>query len=122
MTQQELFDKIATHLLAQNKKSEADEAIDLEDALFSCLYRGPNGTKCAVGCIIPDDEYQESWEGMSVSWIIDSRLSPTLMQYKEHLSMLSYLQSIHDNYKPDVWRKVLKEAATFWKLDWNHGD
>ena len=48
---QELFDKIATHLLTQGARSE--------NSLGKCLYRGEFGRKCAVGCLISDEEYEQ---------------------------------------------------------------
>lgn len=34
---------------------------------FQCLYRGPNGLKCAIGHCIPDERYDESFEGKKIS-------------------------------------------------------
>ena len=48
MNIQEIFDTVSVHLLTQNEKSQES------DFYRSCLYRGPNGTKCAVGCLIKD--------------------------------------------------------------------
>lgn len=28
----------------------------------SCYYRHPNGSKCAVGCLIPDEQYDPEWD------------------------------------------------------------
>lgn len=54
MNIQEIFDTVSVHLLTQNEKSQ-------ESSFYSsCLYRGPNGTKCAVGCLIKDEFYQPS--------------------------------------------------------------
>ena len=54
---QEIFNKVATHLFAQGERS-----IETDFELPTCLYRGPNGTKCAVGALIPDEEYDERLE------------------------------------------------------------
>ena len=48
MNTQQIFDKVATHLLTQNARSAAEG---------SCLYRSPSGLKCAVGCLISDSVY-----------------------------------------------------------------
>lgn len=58
MNNQEAFDLMVNHLIAQGKP-----AIDEEDG-GSCLYRGPNNTKCAVGILIPDDKYTPSMENL----------------------------------------------------------
>lgn len=36
-----------------------------------CLYRGPNGTKCGVGILIPDDIYLPNIEGEGVRFICE---------------------------------------------------
>lgn len=47
-TRQEIFDIVAVHLIQQGVRSY-DAGLDL------CLYRGPGGTKCAAGALLPDD-------------------------------------------------------------------
>lgn len=37
-----------------------------EDSDYQCLYRGPNGTKCAVGHLIADEFYTPELEQLSV--------------------------------------------------------
>ena len=34
-----------------------------------CLYRAPDGNKCAVGCFIPDSVYVSSFENKFVGYI-----------------------------------------------------
>ncbi len=36
----------------------------------ACLYRGPNGKKCAIGILIPDDKYDPEFENASTSSVI----------------------------------------------------
>ena len=45
LTRQAAFNKVARHLLRQNAKSTNKDG--------ECLYRGPNGLRCAVGALIP---------------------------------------------------------------------
>lgn len=49
LTPQEAFDKVAVHLLTQNEKSIDDKGN------WAC--RGLNGCKCAIGALIPDEEF-----------------------------------------------------------------
>lgn len=88
---QETFDTVARHLFKQGKqairqppKQETEKGI--------CLYRGPNGTKCAAGCLIPDSEYKASFEGCGIAAIRQSCKS--LMQHQGHL--VQDLQNAHD--------------------------
>ena len=46
MTPQEIFTRVWNHMAMQRVKSVGTDA---------CMYRGPNGTACAVGCLLDDD-------------------------------------------------------------------
>ena len=59
MDKQQLFDTCVDHLFAQRTRS-----FDIEREI--CMYRGPNGTKCAVGALIKDEYYSEEMEGLTV--------------------------------------------------------
>lgn len=49
------------------------------DARGGCLYRGENSTRCAVGCIIPDEIYAPKMEGHSFRVVIND--FPSLLEY-----------------------------------------
>lgn len=103
-TQQEVFDKVASHLLTQNKKSVG--------AYGACKYRGDNGMMCAVGCLIGDDEYSSTWEGMAIRDIMsDFKIS------RKIISLLEELQHIHDFIKVAEWFSELHNVATIRNLD-----
>jgi hypothetical protein len=57
-TAQEVFDYVCRKVIEQGAPSVRFEAND-EGA---CLYRGPNGTKCAVGFLIDDADYVPEFE------------------------------------------------------------
>ena len=59
---QSLFDYVARHLLRQNAQSLVIFG-DRNDN--SCVYRGPNGLKCAAGCLIEDRLYTADLECQS---------------------------------------------------------
>jgi len=95
MTNQEVFDKVATHLLTQGKQSV--------NAGGTCLYRGPGGTSCAVGCLIPDKVYREEMEGNDLARLphvrglktalgVGARLDPNDTRF----DLLYALQGAHD--------------------------
>ena len=107
-SEQEIFDKVAVHLLTQKKK-----AVDDGNAGF-CMYRAPDGGKCAVGCLIPDEDYRTSMEGESVAYLSDHFESCAWM-YK-YLDLLCKLQGLHDNFTPSEWPLALREIATDFKL------
>lgn len=53
MNAQEMFETVARHLFAQGKRA----GVENEEGDFSCLYRAPDGTKCAIGCLLTDEQY-----------------------------------------------------------------
>ena len=103
------FSTVARHLLTQNKVSY--------DLIHDrCAYRGDNGLKCAIGCLIDDRDYDVSMEGDVVrwgdeNWSLDN--SP-LMQLSSNLAM--NLQTCHDQVPPDNWLKNLREIARHYDL------
>ncbi len=59
-TPKDIFDRVSTHLLAQNAVSE--------DEYGSCRLRSPEGRKCAIGSLVRDDLYDEELEGVGISY------------------------------------------------------
>jgi len=122
LTTQEVFDKVAVHLLTQNSKSveivshsfnESDLASPLT---VNCRYRGEEGKSCAVGCLIPDDRYDTSIEGGSVeSWRVQEILYA--MDLQDHVKILSKLQYIHDATEVGDWKNKLKKMAEEYSIN-----
>lgn len=106
MSAQDIFDTVADHLLTQNQK-----AIDKAGKI--CAYRGKNGTKCALGCLISDDEYSPSLEGHSFLAVKSS--FPARLH--AHGDLITALQNVHDFYHTSNWRIELFEVAKSFKLD-----
>jgi hypothetical protein len=93
MTAQEIFDRVWTHFVTNDGPLSIGE--DGE-----CRYRGPNGARCAVGLLIPDDEYTSALdEGETiVSRVINRKnCPPSLRALAEHPKLLSSLQNAHDS-------------------------
>lgn len=84
MTNQETFDRVAEHLLKQDAKSLRHGA---------CAYRGDAGLKCAVGCLISDEDYEYGIEGCGV-W--STRLLEWCHRNGYSAALLSHLQQVHD--------------------------
>jgi len=95
---QSVFDHVATHLLTQR--------VPARSASGMCQYRGPNGTKCAVGYLIPDSDYRPEWEGSSIQgrelYLVGRGFS---------ISLLSDLQGLHDQHSPAAWKRILVNIA-----------
>lgn len=103
-TAQQVYDQVKAHLLAQNRKSENEE---------KCLYRGPNGTKCAAGILIGDDEYKPEMDGRQCGWVslVEQGIVPA-----DHRFLIAELQNLHDDFSPDRWRIKLEELAVEYDL------
>ena len=123
MTAQEIFDKVSLHLLTQNEKSIAKDEFGRQKM---CLYRGANGLKCAIGCLIPDDKYdREAMEGLAASSFNGDtpsclpNLLPQDMPRANGKNFLLDMQDIHDRYQPDDWKYKLVEFAERYELSCN---
>jgi hypothetical protein len=89
-TKQEIFDFIVGKLIEQGSPS-IDKGI-------SCLYRGPNGLKCAIGHIMPDESHSLGLEGKSVDGVANHlKLIIREDVHKQLRGFLSELQCIHDS-------------------------
>lgn len=109
MTPQEVFDKVAKHLLTQNAESILGNG---------CAYRGTHGRMCAVGCLIPDELYDPKMERKNVMHVASK--FPEVKQCgitEENMPLLAKLQQIHDLDPTSVWRQELAKVAQRFKLD-----
>lgn len=48
--------------MIQKTIEQGQGSFEVLGGLVRCLYRGPNGNKCAVGHLIPDDKYVPEME------------------------------------------------------------
>jgi hypothetical protein len=97
MTLQDVFNVVWER--AKNPVKSMTACDDGSD--YDCLYRGPNSLKCFIGECIADEDYKESFEGKPVSNPIIKDLFPLCW------NSLRTLQTIHDDYEPNDWRKEL---------------
>lgn len=110
MTKQETFNKVALHLLKQYKPSYVPGV--------GCLYRGKDGLKCAVGCLISDDNYSQDLEHKSATTReVQIALKASGVDVDDSIFMLDRLQTIHDVYEPERWSHHLIETAQKYGVD-----
>lgn len=125
MTQQEVFDRVSAHLLKQMTRSSYES---------TCLYFGPQGANCAVGCLLPpelrpffeDDKYttlnyctlgslpvelESLVEDGVLSGNLASEVSEIVSVLRQHRPLLVRLQKVHDDYDPEDWADHLGVAA-----------
>lgn len=103
MTEQEIFNTVATHLFAQGAPAVS--------SIGECQYRGPNGTKCAIGCLIPDENYTDYSEGYAV---VEALEQMGLVDQFPHTNLLSALQSVHDGSDGGIYSNADVNRSKTW--------
>ena len=104
-SEQEVFDQVKTHLLTQNERSGTSGL---------CLYRGPNDTKCAAGCLMSDEEYDKDFEDND--WF---QLTDEHNVTNAHSHLIRNLQKLHDESPVQEWKTELKLLAKNLNLKYN---
>lgn len=111
MTNQEIFDKVSEFLIKQGKPCITDNG---------CVYRGPDGLKCAVGCVLPDELYQPGMDSDDVDIRAIWWKYPEVAEYfgRGKLPLLEALQQVHDGWPyhgstETFARQMLDIARTF---------
>ena len=96
---QELYDFVVAAIVKQGRPSVGDND--------RCLYRGPDGLKCAAGHVIPDSVYSEDMEGLDLANM--AAFGRRLKSLVPHLKLLVSLQGNHDGafYAKDFMGKFL---------------
>lgn len=102
---QELFDTVATHLLTQKKRATNTHG---------CAYRGENGLKCAVGCLIPDSKYDPELEGSCASARAVAKAAG--LRGEQQRLLAEKLQAVHDDDHPSTWHGALHRVAAEFNL------
>lgn len=104
-TLQQVFDFVANHLLTQGKK-----AINITGG---CVYNHAGAsTACAIGCLIPEEMYDNSIEGGNIEEVLETYDVPNISQ--EMYKLLAALQNVHDGYLASRWEiELIAVAETF---------
>ncbi len=76
-----------------------------------CAYRGDDGKQCAAGCLIPDSEYDHTYEGCSVVSVSFFDRWP-----ETAVALVVELQATHDNKAPFDWERNFKKLASMFDL------
>lgn len=123
MTDQEIFDKVREHFIT-NRNPPGGQALGSGD--FRCQYRGPDGSKCAAGVLIPDDKYDPSIEGCKFAGLMrDGKIDLDIKE--DQVTLVAVLQRNHDvcaracvktgNFHV-MFEERLMEIAHEWRLTW----
>lgn len=110
MTLIEISEKIRDHLTKQKAVSRMPTG---------CAYRGDGGVKCAVGCLIDDDNYSSDLEYRSVGHgpvIKAIEVSLGMKITSGCLRMLKEWQQYHDQFHYFQWTDPDPDSASNVKL------
>ena len=110
-----VYNRVRDHLLKQKVRAHDGS---------SCVYRGPDNTACAAGCLIRDDLYDPIFEGHSVGYgweglddaiteSLNLKLGDNITPENKDLLLKAVgdLQVIHDRGGPDTWNEQLRRFA-----------
>lgn len=96
LTIQSAFDKAVTHLRKQGRPAVSEEG--------TCLYRSAmadengNYARCAIGCLIPDEEYKPEFEDVLVGALPAIAALQTIFEEPFGFSFMRDLQNAHDHW------------------------
>lgn len=131
MTNQQAFDKAYTNLMTMKERAGRTT-----DGRFICMYAAPNGTSCAIGCLLPRDLGEQLDAGNS-SWadIVELAVSEHSSEISEEEmaairatkllqgtdnTFLQRLQEVHDNSGNWIDKLAMHQAlealAEYWHL------
>lgn len=114
LSKQEVFNKVYTFLSNQGRSAHSGIQGEL------CKYRMEDEcglvTKCAVGCLIPEDRYHPDFEdGVPAGQLVVTGVLDGIVEDTHDMKRyLETLQSIHDanvvfNSEPSKWIEEFKE-------------
>jgi hypothetical protein len=88
-------------MIAQGRPSRSEYDGD-------CLYRGPDGSKCAAGVLIPDELYNPRFEGTAAD---QKDVGSILSRLGHDLSLVRDLQVVHDEAGSNHFIRDFRDAA-----------
>ena len=105
ITAQEIFNKVATHLIEQDEQALNSEG--------ECVYLDKiTGRRCAIGCLIPDDHSALHLQFMGgVNSLFNAFPDLEGLMGTENFQLLVDLQKLHDTKEPELWSDGLRVIA-----------
>jgi hypothetical protein len=108
LTPQQIFDRVVEALRVQGRPSFAPRP----EGGIRCLYRGPDGAKCAAGCLIADEYYTAALDRSAKSVAasdVSSAIATSiglLSLSKDDEELLLDLQRAHDSAAGDSYDAI----------------
>lgn len=104
-TPQETFDTVVAHLRKQGCRATSEGG--------QCRYRTTvDGVvlRCAAGCLIPDKQYRDSFEGRQIGGS-DLTLNSTILCLGHDILLVRALQVVHDEHYVRDWEHRFQFVA-----------
>lgn len=123
-TAQELYETVVLHQRKQGQKSHvplswSEEPGKTKNIIdYACRYRSPDGMQCAIGCLIPNQDYKPEMEGASLDDLVKSDLLGLKLsaEFYKNRRLLNTLQDIHDRKPLTEWEKQWRMVADDFQL------
>lgn len=127
MTKQDVFNTVAKHLIEQGEPS----AYGTDAAICRYRHTSPDGKQlsCALGCLIPDVEYNDAIEGAGIHGLTNDHHLPSMIKLVNDVGIefLDRLQCAHDRaadimaWHSPSWDQAIRaqlfELAKSYELD-----
>jgi len=109
MTRQEMLDKALAHLRKQGEFAKT--------LYGACCYRTPEGLKCAVGALIPDDRYEPQLENLPATRLVV--LAAVGADVDDAVYLLELQWHLHDHLRSfDDLEVAAEKFANQWSLSY----
>jgi hypothetical protein len=99
---QKLFNKIVRHIHKQGKPALNGS---------ECAYRGDNGTRCAIGSVLPNKLYKKQMEGKSVNGLLE-----------DHPNVLNHFKNVYGITRTDHEISFLKRMQNAHDIDLKYNE
>lgn len=112
---QETFDTVVFHLRRQWAKAQIPGPTPGE---FMCVYRTPDGKRCAAGCLIRDERYDPGLEFTAVGGTDQEHnyrsndVTLLIEELGHDIELVKGLQAVHDDANVAAWETELERVAT----------
>ena len=113
-TKQDVFNKVALHLMRQSKKSMGHSAVGVD----TCQYISDDGSRCAVGCLLSEEIVEKyDLEGKNWKLFFHKAVFGSSASENQDCELLQYLQLVHDTHDERDWYTELKRVAGMFNLN-----
>lgn len=110
LTKQEIFDIVAVHLIKQGERAMNENG--------RCLYRSPDGKRCAAGKLMPDHLYKPFFENTTfqdLPFLVRRACYQGIAEDFDTETFIQELQQTHD--LPQNWPDIKNVLVSFAEMN-----